>query len=181
MPAAMRRHWSLLWAARFVAKWEGWLPTAYLDTLASPPVWTQGYGHTRYAGPPIPPDGTWSKVKGLRVLARDCRSSAAAIDRYVKHRLTARQRMALISFVFNLGPNVLPGTELLRCLNEGRWHRAAELMRHYDHAGGVVVEGLARRRRAEAWLITHPRTRDRQPVHPRRGDHVHVRAEQRPL
>lgn len=168
--AAAKRHWSLLWAARFVAKWEGWLPTAYLDTIASPPVYTQGYGHTRYAGPPIPPDGRWSKAKGLRVLARDCRSSAASVDRLVKHRLSVRQRMALISFVFNLGPNILPGTELLRCLNEGRWHRAADLMLTYDHAGGVVVQGLLNRRKAEAWLMTHSR--------PKHGANPH---EPRPL
>jgi lysozyme len=169
--AAVKRHWSLLWAARLVAKWEGYVSPATLDTIASPPIWTVGFGHTAGAGAPIPHEGMRvSKATALRILARDCRSSAAAVDRLVKHRLTARQRMALISFTFNLGPNILPGTELLRCLNEGRWTRAAELMKQYDHAGGVVVEGLRRRREAEAWLITHPRAKDRNPHKPRRGD-----------
>jgi lysozyme len=176
--AAVKRHWSLLWAARFVARWEGWLPTAYLDTIAQPPVDTQGYGHTRYAGPPIPPDGTWSKAKGLRILARDCRSSAAAVDRLVEHKLTVRQRMALISFVFNLGPNILPGTDLLAALNRGNFHSAARLMLQYDHGGhGEVVEGLLRRRRAEAWLMTHPRKKP--PVPRRHGDHPHTKAHRR--
>src|SRR5262249_1152645 len=149
MLARAKRGWSLLWAARFVARWEGWLPTAYLDTLASPPVLTQGYGHTKYAGSPIPREGTrWSRAYGLAVLARDCRSAAAAVDQDVRPRLTVRQRIALISFVFNLGPGILPGSDLLRALDEGRMHDAANLMLEYDHAGGVVVQGLLNRRRA---------------------------------
>jgi lysozyme len=176
---AARRLWSLLWAARLIARWEGWLGTAYLDEIASPPVWTIGYGHSNYAAPPTVHAGErWSRAKGLRVLAHDCRSSAAAVGRYVTHKLTARQRMALISFVFNLGPNILPGTELLRCLNEGKWERAGQLMLTYDHSGGEVVQGLLRRRMAEAWLLTHPRKR--QIVKPRKKDRVHTRAEQRP-
>jgi lysozyme len=180
MLAAAKRHWSLLWAARFIAKWEGFSSPAILDTLASPPVWTVFFGHTKYAGKPIPHEGMrGSRAAGMRVLAHDCRTAAAAVDRCVKHKLTVRQRMALISFVFNLGPNILSGTELLRCLNEGRFDRAAELMLTYDHAGGVEVLGLKRRRMAEAWLLLHPR-RVRHEVKPRKKDRVHTRGEQRP-
>lgn len=176
---AVKRAWSVLWAARFIAKWEGWLPSAYLDTIASPPVWTQGYGHTKYAGPPIPPDGRWSRAKGLRVLAHDCRAAAAAVDRDVKHRLTVRQRIALISFAFNLGPGILPGSDLLRAINTGRMGKAATLMLDYDHAGGVVVQGLLNRRRAEAWLMTHSKRRARQPHKPAKRDRVHTKAHRR--
>jgi lysozyme len=179
MLAAAKRHWSLLWAAKFIAEWEGFSSPAILDTIASPPVWTVFFGHTKYAGKPIPHEGmTGSRARGMRVLARDCRSSAQAVDRDVKHKLTARRRMALISFVFNLGPNILPGTDLLAALNEGNFHRAARLMLQYDHGGnGEVVEGLLRRRRAEAWLMTHPRKKP--PVPRRHGDHPHTKAHRR--
>jgi lysozyme len=66
-----------------------------------------------------------------------------------------RQRIALISFVFNLGPGVLPGSQLLKALNSGHIHQAANLMLDYDHAGGVVVEGLRNRRKAERWMMLH--------------------------
>jgi lysozyme len=179
MTAKLKHHWSILWAARFIARWEGYLPEPYLDTIASPEIWTAGFGHTDYAGSPkVVPGEHWSRAKSLRVLASDCRSSAAAVDRYVKHKLTARQRMALISFVFNLGPNILPGTDLLDALNRGAFPRAALLMLQYDHGGnGEVEEGLLRRRRAEAWLMTHPRKKP--PVPRRHGDHPHPKAHRR--
>lgn len=181
--AAVKRHWSLLWAARFVARWEGFLGTAYLDRLASPPVYTIGYGHSEYAAPPHVHAGMhWSRAKALRVLAHDCRSSAAAVDRYVHHKLAVRQRMALVSLVFNCGPGVLQGTELAHYLNKGRWSRAAMHLLEYDHAGGVVVEGLRRRRQAEAWLLLHPRRHEARPRRkPDKKDRPHTRGERPPL
>jgi lysozyme len=143
--------WSLLWAARFIAKWEGFLPEAVLDTIASPPVWTIGYGHTLGTHP----GERWSRAHALRVLMHDCRWAAAAVAHNVTIKLTVRQRIALISFVFNLGPGVLPGSQLLKALNSGHIHQAANLMLDYDHAGGVVVEGLRNRRKAERWMMLH--------------------------
>jgi lysozyme len=173
----MKRAWSILWAARFIAKWEGFLGTAYLDTIASPPVWTIGYGHTGgvHAGE------SWSKPYALKVLGRDCRSAGHSVRELVKHRLTVRQRIALISFVFNLGPGVLPGSELLRALNAGEMTKAARLMLAYDHAGGVVVQGLSNRRHAEAWLMTHSKAHQSRPTKPTKHDHPHTKARKRSL
>lgn len=155
----LKQRWSLLWAARFVAKWEGFLPRAYLDTIASPPVYTIGYGHT---GPitvngvkrPIRAGDVITKREAKRLLADDLREAAKAVARSVYVHLTVRQRIALISFVFNLGPGVLSG-DLLRDLNAGRYRKTADRMLEYDHAGGVVVQGLLNRRRAERWLFLH--------------------------
>lgn len=176
----MKRRWSLLWAARFIAPWEGYLPFAVGDSLAGG-LATQGYGHTHFAGPPIPVVGgpRWSKAKALRVLAHDCRGASHEVDRLIHNRLTVRRRIALISLVFNCGASVLSGTELQRALNQGRWQRAAELILQYDHAGGVEVLGLKRRRMSEAWLLLHPR-RIRHEIKPRKRDRVHARGEQRP-
>lgn len=160
----MKRAWSLLWAARFVAKWEGFLPRAVLDTLASPPIWTQGFGHTHFAGPPLPQAGTtWSKAKALRVLANDLANIAGHLNHKVHHRLTVRQRIALISFGFNLGPGAID--DLAPLLNRGEIKRAADKMLEYNHAGGVVVEGLTNRRKAERWMMLHSKARHRNP-HP---------------
>lgn len=146
-----RVRWKLSWAARFVAKWEGWLPDAYLDEIASPPVWTIGYGHT--GG--VREGERWSKAKGIAVLTRDLRSAARAVKRNVHVKLTVRQRIALISAAFNCGPGIVEGSELQKKLNAGSYLGAANELLEWCHAGGVVVAGLLNRRKEERWLFLH--------------------------
>lgn len=155
-----RVFWKLSWAARFVAKWEGYLPHPYLDTIASPPVWTAGYGHTKYAGPPTPVPGQyWSKAKSLAVLTDDLRGAARAVRRSVRVKLTVRQRIALISLVFNCGSGAIEGSTLQRKLNAGNYLGAANEFLEWSHAGGVVVQGLLNRRREERWIFLHGKHR----------------------
>lgn len=152
--------WKLSWAARFIAKWEGYLPYPYLDTIASPAVWTAGYGHTKYAGrPPVLPGQFWSTGKALRVLTRDIRSAARAVKANVRVKLTVRQRIALISLVFNCGSGAIDGSELQQKLNRGNYLGAANEFLEWSHAGGVVVEGLLNRRREERWMFLHSNSR----------------------
>lgn len=153
-------------AARFIAPWEGFLPQATLDTIADPPVETIGFGHTGN----VHPGERWSRERAERVLAHDIGWASAAVVDKVKHRLSVRQRIALISFVFNLGPGVLEG-ELLATLNRGEFKRAASMMEGYDHAGGVVVQGLLNRRKAEAWMMRHPHRPTRNPHKPQPPKH----------
>lgn len=149
--------WSLLWAARFVAKWEGFLGRAYLDTLASPDVWTQGFGHTKYAGPPEPKPGTeWSRGYAMKVLAHDLRSAARVVAEKTKGiHLTIRQRIGLISGVFNCGGAILEDSDIMVPMRRGDWQEVGRQWEDWSHAGGVVVEGLLNRRRAEKWLFLH--------------------------
>lgn len=147
----MKERWSLLWAARFVAKWEGFIPTAYLDTIASPPVWTIGYGHT--GG--VREGQTISESEARKLLAADLRGAAGTVAQQVKVPLTVRQRIALISIVFNCGPGALDDTHLVKDLNAGNYKGAADRFLEWDHAGGVRVEGLTNRRTSERWMFLH--------------------------
>jgi len=147
----MKERWSLLWAARFVAKWEGFVPTAYLDEIASPPIWTIGYGHTGN----VREGQTVSKDQARRILAEDLRGAARTVAEKVKVPLSVRQRIALVSIVFNVGPGALDDTHLINDLNAKRYKAAADRFLEWDHAGGVVVEGLKRRREAERWMFLH--------------------------
>lgn len=169
----MARHWDLEYAAKFVAKWEGFLPTAYLDTLASPPLYTVAFGHTRYAGDPVPYEGMHvTEAEGRQILRHDLRGSAQAVARTIDWPITFRQRIALISAAFNLGPGVLD--DLAPLINKGRIKAAADKLLGYDHAGGVVVEGLLNRRKAERWLMLHdhlPNPHRARPIHPKRKAH----------
>lgn len=149
----VRRRWSLMWAARFVAKWEGFLADAYLDTIASPAIYTIGYGHTGgvHAGDHV------TKRQALRLLTKDLRFAAHAVRENIHVKLAVRQRIALISLVFNCGPGAVSGSELQAKLNAGNFKGAAEEFLEWSHAGGVVVEGLLNRRREEKWMFEHPR------------------------
>jgi lysozyme len=160
----MRRTWSLLWAARFVSRWEGFLPTAYLDTIAYPAVYTIGFGHT---GPirdrasrklrAIRAGDTISKAYALRLLAKDLRVAAQAVNRAVHVKLTVRQRMALISLAFNIGGWAFASSTLVKELNRGRFKTAADQFLVWNKAGSPPREvwGLTRRRRAERWMFLH--------------------------
>lgn len=169
-----QRHWELGYAAKFVAKWEGLLTTAYLDTIASPPVWTIGYGHSEYAAPPHVHEGEhWSEAMSMTVLANDLKATSRAVDEAIKHKLTFRQRIAMISAAYNLGTGIL--ATLAPMINRGDIKGAANKLLEYDHAGGVVVQGLLNRRRAERWLMLHdhlPNPHRAKPIHPKRRKHA---------
>jgi lysozyme len=121
-------------------------------------VWTCGWGAT---GPDVGPDADWTLEQAQDRLARDLAKAAAAVDRLVTVPLTVNQRGALASFVFNLGPNALAGSTLLRLLNGGRpAQEVAQQFGRWNRAtvGGVKKElpGLTKRRAKEAALFLTP-------------------------
>lgn len=155
----MKRAWSLAWVARFVSRWEGWLPTAYLDRIAVPNVYTIGFGHV---GSDVHPGMTITKARGLVLLTRDLRTAARAVARNIHVPLSVRQRMALISLAFNCGAGAVEGSSLQRDLNRSNYKAAADRFLEWDHAGGVEVEGLKNRRVAErAMFLSKPKTAHR--------------------
>lgn len=162
--------WKLDYPAKYVGKWEGFLPEAYLDTIASPPIWTIAFGHTSSAGAPSVHEGDHvSREEGEHILAHDLRFSANVVTQNIEVPLTFRQRMALISAAYNLGPGVID--DLKGDINSGHMKRAANRLLDYDHAGGVVVEGLSRRRKSERWMLLHkhlPNPHRPKPIHPKR-------------
>lgn len=143
--------WHLAYAARFVAKWEGYSSHAYQDSGG---VWTIGYGHTRG----VRAGQTCSRAQALRWLIADLREASAAVQRYVRRPLSTRQRIAWISFTFNVGVGGLTSSTALARWNHGDIRAAAAALQWWDKdAAGHVLLGLQRRRRAEAWLLTHPK------------------------
>lgn len=151
-----RRKWSNLWPARFIGRWEGLLLKAYLDTIASPPVWTIGYGWTgkirdRISGKlrPIRAGDRISPAYASRLLARGLKQALRDVNRLVKVPISVRQRMALMSLWWNIGPGAFASSTLLRVLNERRYQDAADHFLDWRFAGGVEIEGLVNRRRAE--------------------------------
>ena len=136
----------------FIASWEGFIPTAYLDTLAAPAVWTIGYGHTGE----VREGDTITRAGALRLLRHDARYAADAVRQNVRVQVTQHMFDALVSFTYNLGPGSLGSSTLLRLLNANQYEAAAREFPRWDMAGGVHIEGLRRRRMAEAALFRKP-------------------------
>ena len=67
--------------------------------------------------------------------------------------LTPSQFDALVAWVFNLGPTNLRESTLLRVLNEGNYEEVPAQIKRWNKAGGEVLNGLIRRREAEALLF----------------------------
>lgn len=147
-------------AARFIGKWEGKLNHAYLDTIASPAVWTIGYGWTGK----IKRGGRWRSIRAgdymsdkeaLYYLERGVRDFARKVNKLIKVPVSRRQRMACISLAYNIGLGAFASSTLLRKLNNRNYVGAANEFPKWSYAGGVRVQGLLNRRREERWMFVH--------------------------
>ena len=67
--------------------------------------------------------------------------------------LEQNQFDALVSWVYNLGPSNLSSSTMLKVLNEGKYNDVPAQIKRWIKAGGKVLEGLTRRREAEALLF----------------------------
>jgi lysozyme len=128
-------------------QFEGCQLTAYQDQVG---VWTIGYGHT---GTDVTPGLTITHDRAQALLAQDIANAGACVNNEVSVQLTQHEFDALVDFVFNLGAQAFKGSTMLRFLNAGEYANAAAQFELWDHAGGVVVAGLLRRREAEASLF----------------------------
>lgn len=129
-----------------IAKWEGFRNKAYQDIVG---VWTIGYGHTRN----VRNGDTITKENAKKLLATEIERHTVKIFDYVKVPLTQGQYDALASFHYNLGANILKGTDLLNEINKQNWINASAEMLRFNKAGGRIVQGLVNRRKEEAQLF----------------------------
>jgi len=137
-------------AISFIKEHEGVRFAPYKDVAG---YWTIGVGHLIKAGE------RFTRITSLQVdalLRQDLQIAADAVRRHVRVALTENQFTALLSFTFNLGEGNLSRSTLLRLLNAGDYTRAADEFLRWDKAGGRVVVGLSRRRRAERALFLKP-------------------------
>ena len=138
----------------FVKHFEGCSLKAYHDPAAAPNIWTIGWGHTADEGPPIPSPGTTITQKQADdILAADLARHAAAVESLVRVPINDSMFAALVSFAFNLGDKNLRRSTLLNRVNARRFQDAVGEFGKWNHANGVEVRGLTRRRLSEANLF----------------------------
>ena len=76
---------------------------------------------------------------------------------YVNDMVTAplsqRQFDALVAWIYNLGPSNFKKSTLLKVLNKEEYDQVPREIRRWNKANGKVLDGLIRRREAEARLF----------------------------
>lgn len=127
---------------------------AYPDPAHGWNVPTIGIGHTSAAGPPQVFRGqTITAGEAHDILARDLAAVELLVRNLITVPLTDNQLGALVSFTFNLGAGNLKSSTLRRKLNAGDYAGAQAEFYKWDHANGMKLKGLTRRRAAEAALF----------------------------
>lgn len=129
-----------------IKRFEGCKLDAYLDSVGVPTI---GYGHIKNVmmGDRI----TLEEAEYL--LQEDVKDKAAGILPLLLVEVTQGMFDALVSFAFNLGVRALKTSTLLRKVNDGDKIGASEEFGRWVHAGGQVLPGLVKRRRAESELF----------------------------
>jgi GH24 family phage-related lysozyme (muramidase) len=133
-----------------IKRFEGLELTAYPDPGTGGDPWTIGYGTTR------------GVTQGMRIteeeaeafLIDDLIAFERAVMTLIPLEMTQGEFDALVSFVYNVGPAALEESTLRRRLLAGEprcWVYQKELPR-WNKGGNGVLEGLVRRRQAEADL-----------------------------
>lgn len=136
-----------------VKEFEGLRLTAYRDSVG---VWTIGYGNTFYE------DGTTVKQGDKITQERADYLFRSIVDKFADQvraaltnpdRVSDAQFSAMVSLAYNIGIGAFRGSTLLRKANVNPCDPTIpdEFLR-WNKAGGKVLAGLTRRRKAEADL-----------------------------
>jgi|TARA_B110000240_G_C13421618_1_gene419739 lysozyme len=112
-------------------------------------VWTIGYGHIKTAVEGM----TITQHQADEMLIEEMNEYEGYINNSVRVDLTQNQFDAMVSWVYNLGSGNLNASTLLKVLNSGDYAGVPEQLLRWNKAGGRVLEGLTRRRQAEADLF----------------------------
>ena len=136
-------------AVELVKRFEGWSAVPYQDIAG---IWTIGYGHVFTEGESR---AAIDRKQGRALLRTDLAVAVHAVRTLVTVHINACQEAALISFTYNEGAKDFTESTLLRMLNRGDMHGAAQQFLCWDKYHDpkthklVVSKGLAKRRAKE--------------------------------
>lgn len=135
-----------------IKEFEGLRLTAY---KCSADVWTIGYGTTGRAGVGIDPVAgmTITEAEADYYLEKAMADFAAKIEKCITAPISGNEFGAFVSLAYNIGPNGFKKSSALRHFNAGNKASAAVSIELWNKAGGKVLAGLVRRRKAEVALF----------------------------
>ena len=142
-------------ASRLIIEFEGFSATPYKCPAG---VWTIGYGTTENITESTPPI---TRQEAIKLLEKEIKLCIAAVERFVVVELNISQMAALTSFVYNVGASNFRKSTALSFINQMRFDNAMERLKLWNKARNkdnelVVLQGLVRRREAEADLFLTP-------------------------
>lgn len=129
-------------AIGLVAAWEGRSLVAYVDPVGIPTI-CDGFTHGVKLGDVATPERCDALTE------QEVRRALAVVDGSTPGQLPEGVRVALTSFVYNVGPGAYGGSTLLRKLRAGDLAGACNQLPRWVYAGGKKLRGLERRREAE--------------------------------
>jgi lysozyme len=127
-------------------RFEGFRSKAYQCTADR---WTIGYGSTRLWGRAVRPDDEITRAEAVAQFELDLAEFEAEVLGAVRWPITQGQFDALVSFTYNVGGPRMRRSTLVRLINEGHLHEAADEFLRWDYSQGRRDPGLTRRRAAE--------------------------------
>ena len=133
-----------------IKKFEGCELEAYqCPAQIGTEAYTIGYGHTKN----VQKDDQWSQHYAETMLDIELEEYEGYINDLVTVPLQQHQFDALVAWVYNLGVGNLLSSTLLVKLNAGEYEDVPHEIQRWNKAAGEVLEGLVRRRKAEALLF----------------------------
>lgn len=135
-------------ALSLIKQFEGCRLDAYPDPGTGGDPWTIGFGHT---GPEVKKGLTWTQNQADKALAADVAKFSSGVRELTKaYPTSSNEYAALVSFAFNVGLGALRDSTLLKKHRAGDKAGAAAEFGKWVNAGGKKLNGLVRRREAEA-------------------------------
>ena len=135
-----------------IKSFEGFYSKPYLDPIGIPTI---GYGATYYLNKKkvTMKDKPLTEKEASDLLKEMMTNYENDVKRLVKRELNQNQFDALVSFTYNLGSTNLGKSTLLKKVNANSCDKTIkdEFLK-WNKAGGKVLNGLTRRRNAEAEL-----------------------------
>jgi lysozyme len=134
-------------ALDIVKYYEGFRAKAYICPAG---VWTIGYGSTKG----VKKGQVINEATAVSYLARDFTEFENVVNKLVKVPLNQDQFDALVTFVYNVGPQNFKTSTLLKLLNSGDYASVPAQMKRWNKGGGKVLDGLVKRRASEGVLFS---------------------------
>ena len=135
-----------LLAISLIAKWEGFSATPYKCPGG---YQTIGYG---FSDPVIVAKGVITRKDADYELGKIVRKDLALLRKHVSG-LTPKQEAASVSLMYNIGRGAFTSSTFLKKLKAKDFVAARDEIKKWNHSNGRVLEGLTKRRNAEAaWI-----------------------------
>lgn len=130
-----------------IKSFEGCKLAAYRDIKG---IITIGYGHT---GADVYDGMTINQAAADMFLRTDLKRTEDGVNACLNVSVNDNQFSALVCLAYNIGLGSFSSSTLLKCLNANMNDKAVREFERWDHANGVEIPGLLRRRQAERDLF----------------------------